>query len=346
MKIARWKDYQEKFVIEEIPKPEVKRGEVLIRVKSCGVSGTDVYRYDDRHIIDIKLFQPGETPGHEVAGVVEEVGKGSALKQGDRVVVQPFWGCGKCVFCKGEFENRCRHVQALGFHLPGGLAEYIKVPEHVALKIPPEISFDEATLIHHVAVVYYALINTGIKITPHITGAVFGIGNLGLLLVQLLQYLGMKKIFMVDVNESRLALAQSLVQGQYINPVVMGDPVSIIVKETRGVGVDFSVDTAGGNAPTLEQAIKVLKKGGSFAGVGVRDNKDTVNFMTLMAKEIRVQGNAAHTLQEMKKSLKAMKLGGVKVKKFITHKFPLEKVNKAFEVRLKDKKAISVMVNP
>jgi threonine dehydrogenase-like Zn-dependent dehydrogenase len=346
MKIARWKDYHEKFVIEEMPKPEVRRGEVLIRVKSCGVSGTDVYRYDDRHTIDIKLFEKGETPGHEVAGVVEKVGKGSTLKPGNRVVVQPFWGCGKCRFCSEGFENRCRHIQALGFHIPGGLAEYIKVPGHVALKIPPEISFDEATLVHHIAVVYYALINTGIKIIPRITGAVFGIGNLGLLLIQLLQYLGMKKIFMVDVNEPRLALAKSLVKGRYINPRIMGDPVSIIVKETGGMGVDFSVDTAGGNAPTLEQAIRVLKKGGVFAGVGVRDNKDTINFMTLMAKEIRVQGNAAHTLGEMRKSLKAMQAGGVRVKKFITHTFPLEKVNEAFEVRLRDEKAISVMVNP
>jgi (R,R)-butanediol dehydrogenase/meso-butanediol dehydrogenase/diacetyl reductase len=253
MKIARWKDYHDKFVIEEIPRPEVKRREVLIRVKSCGVSGTDVYRYDDRHTIDIKLFERGETPGHEVAGVVEEVGRGSTLQPGNRVVVQPFWGCGKCAFCRGGFENRCRHVQALGFHIPGGLAEYIKVPEHVALKIPSEISFDEATLTHHIAVVYYALLNTGIRITPRITGAVFGIGNLGLLLIQLLQYLGMKKIFMVDINESRLALAQSLVKGRYINSKVIGDPVSIIIKETRGVGVDFSIDTAGGNAPTLEQ---------------------------------------------------------------------------------------------
>jgi len=346
MKIARWKDYREKFAIEEMPKPEVRRGEVLIRVKSCGVSGTDVYRYDDRHTIDIKLFEKGETPGHEVAGIVEEVGKGSTWKPGNRVVVQPFWGCGRCSFCREGFENRCRHIQALGFHIPGGLAEYIKVPEHVVLKIPPQVSFDEATLIHHIAVVYYALLNTGIRITPRTTGAVFGIGNLGLLLIQLLPYLGMKKVFMVDVNEPRLALAQSLVKGRYINPRIMGDPVSIIVKETGGVGVDFSIDTAGGNAPTLEQGIRVLKKGGVFAGVGVRDNKDTINFMALMAKEIRVQGNAAHTLREMRKSLKAMQAGGIRVKKFITHTFPLEKVNEAFEVRLRDEKAISVMVNP
>jgi L-iditol 2-dehydrogenase len=242
-------------------------------------------------------------------------------------------------------ENRCSKVQALGFHVPGALAEYIKVPERIVLKIPLEISFDEATFIHHIAVVYYALVNTGIKVTPQTTGAVFGIGNLGLLLIQLLQYLGMKKIFMVDVNESKLALARSLVKGQCVNPQVVGDPVAFIVQETGGAGVDFSVDTAGGNAPTLEQGIKVLKKGGCFAGVGVRDSKDTIKFMDLMGKEIRVQGNAAHTLKEMKKSLRAMQQGGIKVKQFITHHYPLEKVNEAFEVRLNDARAISVMIN-
>ena len=350
MKIAHWKGYEKKFVIEEVAKPEIDRGEVLIKVKSCAVSGTDLYRYSRGVKINAPIVIPyktDETPGHEIAGIAEEISPGvKNLKAGDRVVVQPFWGCGACYYCKTGHENFCNRIHAVGFNSPGGLSEYIKVKSGFAFKIPDKVSFDEATLTHHTAVVYYSMKISGIKLNPQSTGAVFGIGNLGLLMVQVLKHLGIIDFFMIDINQSRLDLAQELAGGKTINPTTIEDPVKSILDATENIGLDFSVELAGGNAPTLGPAIKVLKKGGVFIAVGVRDPSDTLNLREIMRRDLRVQGSAAHTRTEMKESLGMLESGAVNAKRLITHKFPLEKINDAFETRLKDPAAISVIVNP
>src|SRR3990170_1515293 len=97
MKIAHWKGFKKRFAIDEVKKPELTKGEVLVRVKSCAVSGTDLYRYKQEKHPTVIPFKTDETPGHEIAGIVEKIyGSANNLKEGDRVVVQPFWGCGKC----------------------------------------------------------------------------------------------------------------------------------------------------------------------------------------------------------------------------------------------------------
>ncbi|KKR32584.1 MAG: hypothetical protein A2042_05210 [Candidatus Schekmanbacteria bacterium GWA2_38_11] len=347
MKIAHWKGYEKKFVIDEVAKPEPGKGEILIKVKSCAVSGTDLYRYNQQKQINIIPYKIDETPGHEISGIVEEISPGvKNLKAGDRVVVQPFWGCGKCYYCKKGHENSCNQIHAVGFNSPGGLSEYIKAKSSFAFKIPDGISFDEATLTHHTAVVYYSLKVSGMKFNSKSTGAIFGIGNLGLLMVQVMKHLGIKDFFIIDINQSRLDLAQELTGGKAINPTTFEDPVKSILDATENIGVDFSVELAGGNAPTLEPAIKVIKKGGVFIAVGVRDPSDTLNLREIMRRDLRIQGSTAHTRTEMKESLGMLQIGAINAKRLITHTFPLEKINYAFETRLKDPAAISVIVNP
>ena len=347
MKIAHWKGYEKKFVIDEVAKPEPGKGEILIKVKSCAVSGTDLYRYNQQKQINIIPYKIDETPGHEISGIVEEISPGvKNLKAGDRVVVQPFWGCGKCYYCKKGHENSCNQIHAVGFNSPGGLSEYIKAKSSFAFKIPDGVSFDEATLTHHTAVVYYSLKVSGMKFNSKSTGAIFGIGNLGLLMVQVMKHLGIKDFFIIDINQSRLDLAQELTGGKAINPTTFEDPVKSILDTTENIGVDFSVELAGGNAPTLEPAIKVIKKGGAFIAVGVRDPSDTLNLREIMRRDLRIQGSTAHTRTEMKESLGMLQIGAINAKRLITHTFPLEKINYAFETRLKDPAAISVIVNP
>lgn len=347
MRIAHWKEYEKKFVIDEVKKPEPKKGEVLVRVKSCAVSGTDLYRYKQEKNPTVIPFKTDETPGHEITGIVEKIcGSSNGLKEGDRVVVQPFWGCGKCSFCRNKKENFCAAINAIGFNFPGGMSEYIEAKSSFCFKIPGTVTFDDAVFTHHIAVVYYSLKISGIKITPETTAAIFGIGNLGLLMAQVLKHLKLKDFFMVDINSNRLNLAKKLSGGKIINPARNGDPVKLIFEHTRNEGVDFSVELAGGNAPTLEPALKVLKKGGTFLAVGVRNPSDTINLREIMRRDLRIQGSTAHTRKEMMESLQMIKKGSINTKKLITHSYPLEKINEAFEIRLKDPEAIAVIVNP
>ena len=333
--------------IKQIPVPKPEKGEVLVKIKSCAVSGTDLYRYKQGKHPTVIPFKTDETPGHEITGIVEKIcGSSNNLKEGDRVVVQPFWGCGKCSFCKNEKENFCATINAIGFNFPGGMSEYIKAKSSFCFKIPKKVSFDEAVFTHHIAVVYYSLKISDIKITPKSTAAIFGIGNLGLLMVQVLKDLKLKDFFMVDINKNRLNLARKLSGGRIINSLSGKDPVKLILEHTKNEGVDFSVELAGGNAPTLEPALKVLKKGGTFIAVGVRNPSDTINLREIMRRDLRIQGSTAHTRKEMTESLQMIKRGSINTKKLITHSYTLEKINDAFEIRLKDPEAIAVIVNP
>ena len=345
MKVARFKGFKKGFVLEETGKPPTKNNEVLLRVKCCAVSGTDIYRYREYKNPTIRPFSDGETPGHEIVGVVEAMGKSVAkFDVGDKVVVQPFWGCGQCVVCKAGRENYCPDVRAFGFHVPGGFSEFISVREDIVLTFNSHLSFEEVVPTHHIAVNLNGLKSSGVSFGVNTSVAVFGVGNLGLLMVMMLKSMGVSKIFTIDIEESRLELAQELSNSMTIN-AEDSDPADVILRETGGRGVDVSIELAGGSAPTIDPAIRATKKGGTYIAIAVRNEKDTLNFLQVLSKNLRVQGSATHTLREMEESLAMIEDGRVKTNRIITHRFPLEKINRAFECRLDDPKALYVVVD-
>ena len=345
MKIARFRGFQKGFVLEETSKPQVKNNEVLVRVKCCAVSGTDIYRYREYENPTVRPFLNGETPGHEIVGVVEAIGKSVVqCDVRDRVVIQPFWGCGQCVACKAGRENFCPDIKAFGFHVPGGFSEFLSVREDIVLKFNPHLSFEKAVPTHHIAVNLNALKSSGVTFGSHTSVAVFGVGNLGLLMVMMLKSMEVSEIYAIDIETSRLKLAKELSDSMTIN-AQDSDPAEVVLRETGGMGVDVSIELAGGSAPTINPAIRVTKKGGTYIAIAVRNEKDTLNFLQVLSKSLRVQGSATHTLREMEESLAMIEEGRVKTNRIITHRFPLEKINRAFECRLDDPKALYVMVD-
>ena len=345
MRIARFRGFKKGFILEETGKPAIKTNEVLVRVKCCAVSGTDSYRYREYENPTVRPFAVGETPGHEIAGLVEETGGSvTACAVGDRVVLQPFWGCGTCSFCKAGRENFCSDVKAFGFHVPGGFSEYLSVREDIVLTIDPQVRCEEAVPAHHVAVNLNGLKSSGVTFEADTSVAVFGVGNLGLLMVMMLRSIGVSKIFTVDIEASRLARARELSNSMAIN-ARESDPAEVLLRETEGRGVDVSVELAGGSAPTIEPAIRATRKGGTYIAIAVRNEKDTLNFLQVLRQHLRVQGSSTHTLQEMRESLSMIEDGRVTTSKIITHRFPLEKINQAFTCRLDNPEALYVMVD-
>ena len=345
MKIARFRGFRKGFVLEEAEKPVIADNEVLVRIKCCAVSGTDTYRYREKKDPVIPAFADGETPGHEIAGTVEDAGsRVTRCKPGDRVVVQPFWGCGICSACKAGKENYCPDVKAFGFHVPGGFSEYIAAREDIVLSFAPHISFDEAVLTHHIAVNLNGIKSSGSQIEKTSTVAVFGTGNLGLLMVMMVRALGASKIFAVDIEPSRLDLGAKLSGSVPVNSAKC-DPAEFILKETGGVGVDISIELAGGSAPTLDPAMNATKKGGVFVAIAVRSEKDGLNFRQILSRSLRVQGSATHTMTEMAESLAMIEDGSIQAKRIITHSFPFHEINQAFDCRLDDPNALYVMVH-
>lgn len=345
MKMARFRDFKKGFELEETERPHIRENELLVRVKCCAVSGSDVYRYSRHESPVVMPFTDGESTGHEITGIVEETG-GSVrkFKPGDRVVVQPVWGCGKCPACISGRENLCPDLKVFGFHAPGGFSEFITAREDIALKFEDRISFEEAVPTHHVATNLFGLKSSGATLGPETSAAVFGTGNLGLLMVMMLKSMAVTKIFAIDINPSRLALAAELAGSIAINASEV-DPAETIIEQTDGAGADVCIELAGGNAPTINPALRATRKGGTFIVLAVRNEKDSINHRQILSKSLRIQGSATHTMKEMAESLAMIQDGRVKTDKIITHRFPLAEINHAFECRIEDPRALYVVVN-
>ncbi len=344
MKTARFRGFEKGFVIEETETPSPEDNEVLIKVKCTAVSGTDIYRFRKYDNPTVMPFSDGDTPGHEATGIVEKTGsKVTTLKEGDRVVTQPFWGCGECENCRKGRENFCTKVRAFGFHVPGVFSEYITAREDIALKFNDKLSFENAVPTHHMAVNLYGLKSSGIDFSNTESAAVFGTGNLGLLMVMQLKALKIPKIFAVDIDESRLALAEELSGSIPINAKKL-KPDEEILKQTEGKGTDVAIELAGGNAPTLEPALDCLRKGGTFIALAVRGIEDGLNFRKILSKSLRVQGSATHTIKEMKECLVMIENGAVKTDRIITHRFKFNEINEAFNCRADDPSTLYVVV--
>src|ERR1700730_10928786 len=196
--------------ITDLPVPAPGRDEVLVRVAACGICGSDVHGYDGssgRRIPPIVM-------GHEAAGTVAAIGEGvSDLAEGDRVTFDSTVYCGKCNYCLRGEVNLCEQRQVLGvscgdYRRAGAFAEFVTVPARVVYKLPESISFADAAMLEAVAVAIHAV--SLAAISGETTALVVGAGTIGVLTLQALRAAGSKRVFVSDVDATRLKLAKEL----------------------------------------------------------------------------------------------------------------------------------------
>src|SRR5882724_4384655 len=209
MKALLLSEYR-RLEIAEVPTPGVGAGDVLIRVGACGICGSDVHGYDGssgRRIPPIVM-------GHEAAGRIATVGAGvSGLAEGDRVTFDSTIYCGACAYCKRGEVNLCDNRQVLGvscgdYRRAGAFAEFVLVPARIVYRLPDSLSFEEAAMLEAVSVAIHAV--SLIPIAPDSSALVFGAGTIGLLALQALRAAGCSRVFISDVDPTRLKLAQEL----------------------------------------------------------------------------------------------------------------------------------------
>src|SRR6266403_4288364 len=196
--------------IAEVPTPAVGPGEVLIRVGACGICGSDVHGYDGssgRRIPPIVM-------GHEAAGRIAAVGSDvKGFAEGDRVTFDSTIYCGACGPCRRGEVNLCDNRQVMGvscsdYRRAGAFAEYIAVPSRIVYRLPDNLSFAEAAMLEAVAVAIHAV--SLAQVSPNSTALVVGAGMIGLLVVQALRVAGCSRVFIADIDRSRLRLAQDV----------------------------------------------------------------------------------------------------------------------------------------
>lgn len=316
---------KEDVKIEKVPIPRVADGEVLIKVQVALTCGTDlkVYQrgYHARMIVPPALF------GHELAGVIEEVGSGvKHFRKGQRVVALNSAPCGQCFYCSRHQENLC---QDLLFN-NGAYAEYIKVPRRIVetnmLQIPANVTFEEAAMVEPLACVLRGLHETGVEIGD--TVAVMGGGPIGLMFMQVAKLTGCNVIAVVK-RDSQVAFAKRLGADEIVQITQVHDPVEVVralTPDRRGADV---VIEAVGRTDAWESAIEMVRRGGTvnFFGGCASGTKVRLDTQRLHYSEITLKATFHHTPESVRKAFALIAEKKIKGTDYITGEAPLSSLN-------------------
>lgn len=328
--------------VEKVPVPKIERGEVLVKMKACGVCGTDVEKTTGRSLTSPVL-------GHEVAGEVVEVGEGvEELTVGDRVFTHHHVPCYICHYCRHGNYTMCEEFLRTNLD-PGGFAEYFKVPApHVergaVLKISPNISFQEATLVEPVG----CCIRSAKKISlqPGDDVMIVGAGPAGLIFVKLLKLLGVGRIFISDLVDFRLAAAEKFGAEVTLNPL-REDPVLAVKTFTHGLGVDAVIVAAGSNE-AIKQGLDSVRKGGAVVlfGAPLKGAVFSYDVSKIFIREVSLIPSYSTTELETNMALKLMETKRLELSGLITHSFKLDRVADALRLAAEGKESLKIVVTP
>ena len=318
MKAVRLSEINQRLQRQDIPMPTVGDGNVLVRIRAAGICHSDVhYRAGTSPVHPLPM-----TLGHEIAGVVEQVGRHvTAVKSGDRVCLHYLLSCGDCYSCSTGNEQFCVSGSMLGHHADGGYAEYIVVPERNAVHLPDEIPFEQgAILMCSSATAFHALRKSRIKAGE--TAAIFGFGGLGISAVQLAYAFGALDVYAVDISADKLRLAETY--GAIPVDASSGDPVAEIRRLTRNKGVDVALELIG-LPQTMKQAVQCLGVMGRAVVAGISDKPFELDtYHELLGKEAEVIGSNDHLLQELPLLIELARRGKLNLSQAVTRTVALE----------------------
>lgn len=308
--------------IQSIPIPVCGPAEVLVRVRSAALCGTDL------HILDWNTWAQGagiNLPlilGHECCGDIVSLGEGVfGLQVGDKVAVETHVPCGTCEQCLNGEQHICNNLSLFGVHMNGCFAEYALVPSKCARTIPQDIDYDFGSMMEPIGTAFRAVLEAQVG---GLSVLVLGCGPIGLFAVSSAKTLGAGLILASDISSSRLKIAQKLGADRSINPMEI-DIASCIQEETDGYGVDVIIE-ASGNASALNQSFKSLKKGGTVVLIGLHDQPVEFDIgKDIVFKEAKVIGvHGRRMFSTWSRVERLMKSGKLDVGPVNTHTFPLE----------------------
>lgn len=329
--------------IEEVEKPEVGLGEVLVKIKAATTCGTDL-KILQRGYLE-RIIQLPTVFGHEWAGEVVDIGEGVVWPEvGMRIRAGNSAPCLRCRMCgRGQY-NLCEDM----LWLWGAYAEYIRVPARTVLvntqQIPQHISYEEAAIAEPLACVLHGADRAGVKLGD--TVAIIGAGPIGLLHLLTARKLGAAKIIISDLIEERLMFAQKLGADETIN-ANEEDSVEAVKRLTNGHGVDVVVEAIG--LPiTWEQALRMVRKGGMVLEFGgcPPGTKIAVSTELIHYGEVTIRAAFHATPLYFKRALNLIASGTLDVKPIITRRMPLKEIAKAFEILEKSKSDLKIAIFP
>jgi L-iditol 2-dehydrogenase len=316
--------------IREAPEPKLTNPrDVLLRIDAVGVCGSDVHYYTAGRIGTLVVQYPFIV-GHECAGTVLETGSEvRGLAAGQRVAIDPLVSCGQCDQCRAGRTHTCREQKFLGApgQLPGALAEYLIMPAECCFPVPDSLTMAQATVVEPLSIGLYAQRMTHAQ--PGAKIAILGSGPIGLSVLLALRVAGGCKTYVSDLVEERLQVAQQCGADWTGNPT--RQDIVAAIGDLEPHGVDFVFECAG-QQETLDQAVELLKPGGTLLIIGIPE-ADQVSFPihTLRRKELRIE-NVRRQNQCVAPAIELVARGAANVDPLITHHFSLAETKAAFDL--------------
>jgi len=325
MKALVLKEFRQ-FALEDFPVPAIQADEVLVRVRACGICGSDVHGMDGssgRRIPPIVM-------GHEAAGTIAEIGSEvTGWKKGDRVTFDSTVSCGVCWYCRRGEINLCDNRRVLGvscgeYRRHGAFAEFVAVPQRILYRIPTNITYEQAAMVEAVSVAVHAVERTPLTLNASV--AVIGTGMIGLLVVQVLRARGCGEIIAVDLDDGKLKLASRFGATQTVK-VHADDLQKGTLRFTTGVDAAFEVV---GLPATVKMAIDSVRKGGSVTLVGNLKPQVELPLQAVVTRELTLIGTCG-SAGEYPACLDLIASGKVNVTEFISATPPLAEGAQWFE---------------
>ena len=353
MKAAVW--YQKKDVrIEDIQEPVPGYGEVKIRVKWCGICGSDLHEYLEGPI-SIPVDQPHPQTkktapvvlGHEFSGEVVETGPGvESLKKGDRVICEGTVGCMECPQCRRGNYSHCKNLAIFGISgYGGGMAEYTLAREPFVHKIPDGLNYEKAALVEPIAVGFHSLVIG--KFAPGMTAVVLGAGPIALGVIESLRACGAKKIIAVVRKSIRQDYALRSGADVVLDPDEC-DAAKKIREMTKGEGADICFETYGTErGPKIGQ--ECLRACGTLVIISLWANPVPVDLMATVQGEISIVGSNLYTWDDFETVIRMMEDGRIPAAGYTTGRIALQDlVEQGFEVLSgpEKKKHVKIIVTP
>jgi propanol-preferring alcohol dehydrogenase len=323
MKAAVLHEFKTPLVMEEIARPVPAADEVLLRVEACGVCHSDVHVADGDWAQMARIVKKPLIPGHEIAGIVAEVGADvKDLRAGDRAGIPwIFWTCGECEFCRQGNENLCAKQKITGVSVDGGYAEFVKAPASHVTKIPDGLSSAQAAPLFCAGVTVHRALKQA-KIQPGQRLAIFGVGGLGHLAVQMGRNLG-AEVFAIDVSEQKLEQAKLHGATHTFNAAAVD-----VVKEMRRRGGAHAVLVTSAAKAAYDSAFGCIRPTGILLVVGLPAESIGFSPLSMAGLEVRIQASAVGTREDLREVLALAAEGKIACQ--VTER-PLSQANEALE---------------
>jgi 2-desacetyl-2-hydroxyethyl bacteriochlorophyllide A dehydrogenase len=322
---------------ENVPDPICAPHGVIIKVRLCGICGSDLHVYKQDG-------QEGTIFGHEFSGDIVEVGSQvEGIIKGMRVTAVGYMPCKKCWWClQGKF-HRCTNMALLGYQLPGAMAEYVHVPFAVlgrnVFHLPDVLTYEDGASLEPITISYFSVNRAQPKNNEIV--AVIGMGVIGLYTIQMLRVFGVGKIIASGHRKARLNAAK-ISGADVVVDAAAEDTVQAVMEATSNLGVNTVVECAG-KQETFDQSVSITRGGGQIMLVGIYEEPLKWDPKPVIRKNISLIGCLGGNFPQ---AIKLLKDGKVKIKGMITHVFPLEEATGAFQTQLMDPSAIKVMIKP